>query len=56
MTTKPIGIFTNEEAIRLMIEQRLKRLPMADDNGRFQGMIRWDSLLRTGFGQMRDRT
>ncbi|MDR2549504.1 MAG: DUF190 domain-containing protein [Desulfobulbus sp.] len=44
-----------EEAIRLMIEQRLKRLPVVDDNGRFQGMVSRDSLLRTGFGQMRHR-
>ncbi|MCL2459102.1 MAG: DUF190 domain-containing protein [Desulfobulbus sp.] len=45
-----------EEAIQLMIEQRLKRLPVVDDNGRFQGMISRDSLLRTGFSQMRNRT
>jgi CBS domain-containing protein len=39
-----------EEAIRLMTEQRLKRLPVVDVNGRFKGMISRDSLLRTGFG------
>lgn len=40
-----------EDAIGLMIEQRLKRLPVIDDQGRFQGMISRESLLRTGFGQ-----
>ena len=45
-----------EEAIRLMTEQRLKRLPVVDDNGRFKGMISRDSLLRTGFGRERSST
>ncbi|MCL1979881.1 MAG: DUF190 domain-containing protein [Proteobacteria bacterium] len=45
-----------EEAIRLMITERQKRLPVVDDHGRFQGMISRDSLLRSGFGQMRHRT
>lgn len=40
-----------EDAIGLMIKQRLKRLPVVDDQGRFQGMISRDSLLRTGFGR-----
>jgi CBS domain-containing protein len=39
-----------EEAIGLMIEKGLKRLPVVDADGRFKGMIRRDSLLRTGFG------
>lgn len=38
-----------EDAIGLMIEQRLKRLPVVDDQGRFQGMISRESLLRAGF-------
>jgi CBS domain-containing protein len=38
-----------EDAIGLMIEQRLKRLPVVDDRGHFQGMISRESLLRTGF-------
>lgn len=38
-----------EEAIRLMTEKRLKRLPVIDSRHRFQGMISRDSLLRTGF-------
>lgn len=37
------------EAIRLMVEKRIKRLPVLDTDGRFQGMISRDSLLRTGF-------
>ena len=39
-----------EEAIRLMTEKSLKRLPVVDDSGCFKGMISRDSLLRTGFG------
>ena len=38
-----------EEAIGLMIDKKLKRLPVVDAEGRFQGMISRDSLLRTGF-------
>jgi CBS domain-containing protein len=40
-----------EEAIRLMTEKILKRLPVVDDKGCFKGMISRDSLLRTGFGR-----
>lgn len=40
-----------EEAIALMIEKELKRLPVVDSIGRFKGMISRDSLLRTGFGK-----
>ena len=39
-----------EEAIGLMIDKGLKRLPVVDAEGRFKGMINRDSLLRTGFG------
>lgn len=39
-----------EEAIALMTEKAIKRLPVIDEAGRFQGMISRDSLLRTGFG------
>ncbi|OGR00722.1 MAG: histidine kinase [Deltaproteobacteria bacterium RIFOXYD12_FULL_50_9] len=38
-----------DEAIRLMIEKGLKRLPVLNAAGRFKGMISRDSLLRTGF-------
>jgi CBS domain-containing protein len=39
-----------EEAIALMIDKGLKRLPVVDSEGRFKGMISRESLLRTGFG------
>jgi CBS domain-containing protein len=39
-----------EEAIALMIDKGLKRLPVVDSEDRFKGMISRDSLLRTGFG------
>ncbi|WP_022664889.1 DUF190 domain-containing protein [Desulfospira joergensenii] len=38
-----------EEAIGIMTEKALKRLPVVDEQGRFAGMISRDSLLRTGF-------
>lgn len=38
-----------EDAVRLMIEQRLKRLPVVDAEGRYRGMISRDALLKTGF-------
>jgi CBS domain-containing protein len=38
-----------EEAIGLMLEKGLKRLPVVDDLGHFKGMISRDSLLRIGF-------
>ncbi len=41
---------TVEEAIALMTNKALKRLPVVDDDGRFKGMISRDSLLRTGYG------
>jgi CBS domain-containing protein len=37
-----------DEAIRLMAEKGLKRLPVVDGEGRFRGMISRDSLLRAG--------
>lgn len=39
-----------DEAIRLMTEKRIKRLPVVDADGRFKGMVSRDSLLRTGMG------
>lgn len=39
-----------EEAIALMTEKAIKRLPVVDEAGRFRGMISRDSLLRAGFG------
>jgi CBS domain-containing protein len=40
---------TIEEAIRLMMERAIKRLPVVDFQGKFKGMISRDSLLRAGF-------
>jgi len=40
-----------EEAIGLMVEKALKRLPVVDADGRFKGMVSRDSLLRAGFGK-----
>ncbi len=37
------------EAIRLMIERAIKRLPVLDAKGKFQGMVSRDALLRLGF-------
>lgn len=38
-----------EEAIHLMLDQVIKRLPVIDVNGHYKGMISRDSLLRAGF-------
>ena len=35
-----------EDAIRLMVEKRLKRLPVVDADGRFRGMISREGILR----------
>jgi CBS domain-containing protein len=40
---------TIEEAIRLMLDRAIKRLPVLDEDGKFRGMISRDSLLRAGF-------
>ncbi|NJL59269.1 MAG: CBS domain-containing protein [Desulfobacteraceae bacterium] len=40
---------TIDEAIRLMTEKVIKRLPVLDSEGKFKGMISRESLLRTGF-------
>ncbi|MFZ7125002.1 MAG: DUF190 domain-containing protein [Desulfobacterales bacterium] len=37
-----------DEAVRIMVENRLKRLPVVDANGRFRGMISRNTLLKTG--------
>ena len=42
-----------EEAIRIMTEKSLKRLPVLDSEGRFKGMISRDSLLRTAYALSR---
>jgi CBS domain-containing protein len=38
-----------QEAIRLMLERSIKRLPILDDQGKFKGMVSRDALLRVGF-------
>lgn len=38
-----------DEALKLMTEKALKRLPVLDQKGKFKGLINRDSLLRTGF-------
>jgi CBS domain-containing protein len=37
------------EAIRLMLEKALKRLPVVDSQGKFKGIVSRDALLRAGF-------
>ena len=38
-----------EDAVRLMLDRAIKRLPVLDAEGKFKGMISRDSLLRKGF-------
>jgi len=40
---------TIDEAIALMTQKMINRLPVLDGQGKFQGMISRESLLRTGF-------
>lgn len=40
-----------EDAIRLMAEHSIKRLPVVDENGVFRGMVSRDSMLRAGLRQ-----
>ncbi len=37
------------EAIHLMLDKAIKRLPVVDEQGKFKGMISRDALLRAGF-------
>ncbi|MCL4501077.1 MAG: DUF190 domain-containing protein [Deltaproteobacteria bacterium] len=37
------------EAIRLMLDRAIKRLPVIDAQGKYRGMVSRDALLRTGF-------
>ncbi len=53
MTTTVITVDEDmkiETAIGLMLDKGLKRLPVINRDGRFQGMISRDALLRTGYG------
>jgi CBS domain-containing protein len=45
---------TIDEAIRVMTEKMIKRLPVLDAEGKFKGMISRESLLRTGFSTSQD--
>lgn len=44
-----------EEAVAVMTERALKRLPVVDAEGRFKGMISRDSLLRIGYSLAESR-
>ena len=35
-----------EEAIRLMVDKRIKRLPVVDAEGRFRGMVTRENVLQ----------
>lgn len=37
------------EAIRLMLDKAIKRLPVVDSQGKFKGLVSRDALLRAGF-------
>jgi CBS domain-containing protein len=39
------------EAIRIMTEKEIKRLPVVDPAGKLRGMVSRESLLRAGFGE-----
>jgi CBS domain-containing protein len=52
MNTAIVTILENapiNEAIRLMLENGLKRLPVLDEQGKFKGLVSREALLRTGF-------
>ena len=40
------------EAIRLMLENGIKRLPVLDGQGKFKGMVSREALLRAGFASL----
>lgn len=53
MNTKHATIQENapiEEAIRIMTENNLKRLPVVEAQGKYRGMVSRESLLRIGYG------
>ena len=55
MKTDLITVLENatiDEAIRLMTEKMIKRLPVLDAQGNFKGMISRESLLREGFSSL----
>jgi CBS domain-containing protein len=44
------------EAIRLMLDKAIKRLPVLDSQGKFKGLVSRDALLRAGFASASART
>jgi CBS domain-containing protein len=44
------------EAIRIMLEKAIKRLPVVDAQGKFKGMVSRDALLRAGFASTSTKT
>jgi len=42
---------TIDEAVRLMVSRKIKRLPVLDEQGKFKGLVSRDSLLRAGMAQ-----
>lgn len=44
------------EAIRLMLERAIKRLPVVDSQGKFKGLVSRDALLRAGFASTSSTT
>lgn len=44
---------TIDEAVRLMVSRKIKRLPVVDEAGRFKGLVSRDSLLRAGTATMK---
>lgn len=46
---------TLDEAIRMMTEKQIKRLPVVDEGGRFLGILSRDSLLRAGTHRQAER-
>jgi CBS domain-containing protein len=41
-----------DEALKLMVDKSLKRLPVLDASGKFMGLVSRDALLRTGFQEV----
>jgi CBS domain-containing protein len=44
------------EAIRLMLDRAIKRLPVVDAQGKFKGLVSRDALLRAGFASASAKT
>jgi len=41
-----------DEALKLMVDKSLKRLPALNTSGKFMGLVSRDALLRTGFQEV----